>query len=117
MSRNGFTESNSQNVLEQLRLFKQVSQKIRTSLVAGREEIVSPTVVWKTFMDAFDLDRTGESGSTDSGIFPGEAPSADSPGGAVRSSSRNGRECPFIEPVDGWSVEYYENRECEVSMS
>ena len=66
-------------------------------------------------MDAFDIEKAGESGSTDSGIFPGEAPSADSPGGAARSNSRNGRDCPFIETADGWCVEYYE-KECEVRV-
>ncbi len=102
-------------VLEQLRLFRQVCQKIRSSLVAGREEIVSPTVVCRTFMDAFETEKTGESGSTDSGIFPGEAPSAECPGGAARASSRAGQECPFIEAADGWTVEYYE-KDCEVSV-
>lgn len=115
MSRLGGVECGSQYVLEQLRLFKQVSHKIRSCLVAGREEVVSPTAVCRTFMDAFDMEKAGESGSTDSGIFPGEAPSADSPGGAARSSSRNGRDCPFIETADGWCVEYYE-KECEVLM-
>ncbi len=102
------------HVLEQLRLFRQVCQKIRSSLVAGREEIVSPTVVCRTFMDAFETEKAGEVGSTDSGIFPGEAPSADSPGGAARANSRGGQECPFIEAADGWSIEYFE-KDCEVS--
>jgi len=103
-------------ILEQLKLFRQVCLKIRSSLVAGREEVVSPTAVCRTFMDAFEAEKAGESGSTDSGIFPGsEAPSAESAGGASRSNSRNGTDCPFIEHADGWSVEYYE-KDCEVTM-
>ncbi len=101
------------HVLEQLKLFRQVCQKIRSSLVAGREEVVSPTVVCRTFMDAYETEKAGESGSTDSGIFPGEAPSAESPGGAARSSSRSGQECPFVESAEGWSIEYFE-KDCEV---
>lgn len=43
----------------------------------------------------------------DSGISSGE-----------RESSPNGHrqnECPFIEPADGWSVEY-SHKNCEVSL-
>ena len=102
------------HVLDQLRHFRQVCQKIKSSLVAGREEVVSPTEVCRSFMEAFENEKAGESGSTDSGIFPEELSSADSPGAASRSSSRTTMHvCPFIEASDGWTVEYFE-KDCEV---
>lgn len=96
----------SECVLEQLRVYKQVCQKIRTSLVAGREEVVSPRTVSRSFLDSYD--KLAPASSTDSGIFPedGAAP-GDSP---LRSC-----ECPFVEPAEGWVVEYSKKQQCEVS--
>ena len=42
------------SVLEELRVFKRVAQKIRSTLVSGREEMVSPTVVTRSFLDSFE---------------------------------------------------------------
>lgn len=42
------------SVLEELRVFKKVDQKIRSTLVSGREEMVSPTVVTRSFLDSFE---------------------------------------------------------------
>ena len=93
-------------------IFLKVCHKIRSSLVAGRDEIVSPCSLSRALIDS--RENFGGSGSIDSGIFPGEAPSAESPGGAQagRPSSRNS-ECPFVEAAEGWSVEYCE-KYCEV---
>ena len=44
----------SGSVLDELRVFKKVGQKIRSTLVAGREEMVSPTVVTRSFIDSFE---------------------------------------------------------------
>ena len=44
----------SVSVLEELRVFKKVAQKIRSTLVSGREEMVSPTVVSRSFLDSFE---------------------------------------------------------------
>ena len=44
----------SVSVLEELRVFKRVDQKIRSTLVSGREEMVSPTVVTRSFLDSFE---------------------------------------------------------------
>lgn len=35
-------------------MFKRVAQKIRSTLVSGREEMVSPTVVSRSFLDSFE---------------------------------------------------------------
>ena len=44
----------SASLLEELRVFKRVAQKIRSTLVSGREEMVSPTVVSRSFIDSFE---------------------------------------------------------------
>lgn len=115
------------NFIEKLRVYKQVCQKVRSSLVAGRDEIVSPTTFMESLVECNSSKvLVGSSGSIDSGIFPGEAPAADSPRGAPkaeRSSSRNSNnggggngssnECRFIETAEGWTIEYNEKC-CEV---
>ncbi len=92
------------SVLDRLRVYKQVCQKICTSLVAGREEVVSPTTVSRSFLDS--LEQLAPATSTDSGIFAGD--------GVSVVGERGG--CPFVEPADGWSIEYSEKR-CEVSTT
>ena len=89
------------SILEQLRVYKQVCRKIRASLVAGREEVVSPTAVCRSFLDSFG--RMAPATSTDSGIFPGDA----------RESAPRHTDCPFVEAAEGWTVEYSE-KFCEV---
>ena len=110
------------NFLEKLRVYKQVCHKVRSSLVAGRDEIVSPTSFLDALIESNNKKLVGSSGSIDSGIFPGEAPAADSPKGAPkaeRSGSRNsngsgnGGECRFVEPAEGWTIEY-SDKWCEV---
>ena len=97
-------------MLDRLRVYKKVCHKIRVSLVAGREEVVSPRTVSRSFLDAYDT--LAPASSTDSGIFPEDGSNAstmgDSPGG------RRKCECPFVEAVDGWNIEYSE-RHCEVN--
>ena len=113
------------NFLEKLRVYKQVCQKVRSSLVAGRDEIVSPSAFLESLVESNSKKLVGSSGSIDSGIFPGEAPAADSPKGAPkaeRSASRSsngstsggGGECRFVEPAEGWTIEY-SDKWCEVS--
>ena len=111
------------NFLEKLRVYKQVCQKVRSSLVAGRDEIVSPNAFLESLVESNSKKLVGSSGSIDSGIFPGEAPAADSPKGAPkaeRSASRSsngsangGGECRFVEPAEGWTIEY-SDKWCEV---
>ena len=42
------------SVLEELHVFKAVAHKIRSTLVSGREEMVSPTVVSRSFLDSYE---------------------------------------------------------------
>lgn len=91
------------SVLERLRVYKQVCRKIRSSLVAGREEVVSPSTICRSFLDSYE--NMAPATSTDSGIFPGDA--RESPQLPFQS------DCPFVEAADGWTVEYCEKR-CEV---
>ncbi len=93
------------NVLDRLRVYKQVCQKIRTSLVAGREEVVSPTTVSRSFLESFE--KLAPATSTDSGIFAGD-------GGSVLGEGVRKGGCPFVEAADGWNIEYSE-KNCEVS--
>ena len=95
--------------MEQLRVFKCVCMKLRSSLVAGREnEVVSPSSLCKTLVDPSESNKMAtSSGSTDSGIFPGEGDSPRLCAGGVSS-------CPFVLPADGWTVEYCDKC-CEVS--
>ena len=111
------------NFLEKLRVYKQVCHKVRSSLVAGRDEIVSPNAFLESLIESNSKKLVGSSGSIDSGIFPGEAPAADSPKGAPkaeRSASRSSNgsangagECRFVEPAEGWTIEY-SDKWCEV---
>ena len=48
------SSSGTVSVLEELRVFKRVDQKIRSTLVSGREEMVSPTVVTRSFLDSYE---------------------------------------------------------------
>lgn len=110
------------NFVEKLRVYKQVCLKVRSSLVAGRDEIVSPA----SFLESLVVESSApklvsSSGSIDSGIFPGEAPAAECPKGArnaeragSRNSNEGGDECRFVEAADGWTIEYNEKC-CEVS--
>ena len=83
-------------------MYKQVCRKIRASLVAGREEVVSPTAVCRSFLDSFG--RMAPATSTDSGIFPGDG---------RENAPRHNTDCPFVEAAEGWTIEYSE-KFCEV---
>ena len=120
---NGVVVMPDPNFLEKLRVYKQVCQKIRSSLVAGRDEIVSPSSFLDALVESDSKKLVGSSGSIDSGIFPGEGPSADGSRGVPkgeRSASRSsngstngGGECRFVEPAEGWTIEY-SDKWCEV---
>jgi hypothetical protein len=60
--------------------------------LAGRNEIVSPTTITKALVK----ETQGQ----------GEAPSAESPGGALEHTATEEVLCPFLETAEGWSIEY-----------
>lgn len=84
-----------------LRVYKEVCQTIRSSLVAGRNEIVSPTTISKSLVKEA-VQRAN-----------GEARPAESPEGAMEHIVVE-ETCPFLEPAEGWTIEY-SGGSCEVS--
>lgn len=93
--------------VQTLRVYKDVCHRIRSSLVAGRNEIVSPTTISKSLVKE-NLQKQAVS-------FPnGEAPSAESPGGAMEHTVAE-ESCPFLEAAEGWAIEY-SGGGCEVSL-
>ena len=94
-------------IVEQLRVYKQVCQKIRSILVSGRGDVVSPAAIGRTLID---MDRLRpipilqESNSSN-----GDVSSTDP------SSDGRSDECPFVEQAEGWTVEYREGQ-CEVQF-
>ena len=122
--------------LEKLRVYKKVCLKIRSSLVSGREDLVSPTLVTRNFVEGFtaslndpilskqsldskireeeEEEERESRGYRSSGSY-GNGASANC-GGDGEGGERRGwvpPQCPFIEPAEGWSTEYYETR-CQV---
>lgn len=94
----------SVKIVEELRVFKEVCNKIRTTLVAGREEVVSPRAVTKSFLDR--VDRIISTPSTKN------AENGPGPWDNENTTARWSSECPFVEKADGWTVEYCETN-CE----
>ena len=120
--------------LEKLRVYKQVCLKIRSSLVSGRDDLVSPTLVTRNFVEGFtaslndpilskhalerkireeeERERSEISGYRSSSSY-GNGASANCGGGGNPKREGSPPECPFIESAEGWSTEYYETR-CQV---
>ena len=90
--------------VQALKVYKEVCHRIRNSLISGRNEIVSPTTISKTLV----LENLQKH------EMNGEAPSAESPGGAMEHTAVEDETCPFIEQAEGWSIEY-SGGGCEVS--
>lgn len=89
-----------------LRVFKDVCYRIRSSLVAGKNEIVSPTTVSRLLVKE-SLEKQGAANG---------APSANSPGDAMKHNAEEETKCPFLEEAEGWTVEY-SGAKCEVSKN
>ena len=97
----------SEVTIQTLRVYKDVCHRIRSALVAGRNEIVSPTTISKLLVK--------ESLEKEEASLPnGEAPSAESPGGAMEHTTTEDS-CPFLEQAEGWTVEY-SGAGCEVGL-
>lgn len=71
--------------------------------MAGRNEIVSPTTITKALVKESNDKQDGE------------APSAQSPSGAVENTATE-ENCPFLEAAEGWCIEY-SGGGCEVCVS
>ena len=107
--------------LDELRVYKSVCLKIRSTLVSGREDLVSPTIVTKHFVDGFTASLNEGGSIPNRSVETGEAMVMDAIGngcpmdGDLESSEGNGSRntCPFVESCPGWNVEYSEKR-CEV---
>lgn len=93
--------------LHTLRVYKEVCHRIRSSLVAGRNEIVSPTTISKSLVKETMQKQ-------EMSCLNGEAPSAESPGGAMEHTVVE-ESCPFLEAAEGWTIEY-SGGGCEVSQ-
>lgn len=101
------------DTMDKLRVYKQVCLKIRSTLVSGREDLVSPTLVTRNFVEGFASSMNDRLLSdqamnrTDHTMYnaTGNGASAKS---ADNGDCGNGPNCPFIEPAEGWTVEYSE---------
>lgn len=99
----------SETTIQNLRVYKEVCHRIRSSLVAGGNELVSPTTISKLLVKEM---KEGEDVVT---FTIDEAPSAVSPGGAMGHTTTEDS-CPFLEPAEGWTIEYSAGANCEVSL-
>ena len=99
------SESGMAGIVEQLRVYKQVCQKIRSILVSGRGDVVSPAAIGRTLIDTDRLRPIPILQESSSGAVSSADPSSDG-----RSD-----ECPFVEQAEGWKVEYRE-AQCEVRL-
>ena len=93
------------STIQSLRVFKEVCTTMRSSLMAGSNEVVSPTAVSRELIKD-TADKLSASCPNGNGALHEDA-----------SSSRvSGQEasCPFVESAVGWTIEYG-GRWCEVS--
>lgn len=94
------------STIQSLRVFKGVCIKIRNSLLAGSNEVVSPTAVSRELIKA-NADKLSGSCPNGIGVLKKEEAS---------SAMETGREASFsfLEPAEGWTIEYGGSW-CEVS--
>lgn len=93
------SDSLGESTVETLRVYKDVCHRIRSSLIAGTNEIVSPTTISRTLVKESLQKQDVSCPSSD------EAPSAVSPGGTMEHTVLE-ESCPFLEGAEGWSIEY-----------
>lgn len=91
----------SATTIQNLRVFKEVCHRIRSSLLEGKNEIVSPTSISKVLVKE-NVDKDSVSPSNGAHVGSKE-------GVAMEES------CPFLEPAEGWTIEYSAGG-CEVSF-
>ena len=101
---NGLADSLDESAVQSLRVYKEVCHRVRTSLLAGKNEIVSPTSITRSLVKESQEGRGAN----------GEAPSAGSPGGAMEHTAAE-ESCPFLEAAEGWTIEY-SGGGCEVCV-
>lgn len=104
-SSNGLPDSLNDSAVQSLRVYKEVCHRVRTSLLSGKNEIVSPTTITRSLVK-----ESQEEHDTNGG-----APSAGSPGGAMEHTATE-ESCPFLESAEGWTIEY-SGGGCEVCVS
>lgn len=90
--------------VQSLKVFKDVCHRVRTSLLAGKDEIISPTTITRALVSERQYLSCQD----------GEAPSAESPVGAMEHTATE-ESCPFLEAADGWAIEY-SGSGCEVHL-
>lgn len=95
------------STVQSLRVYKEVCTRIRSSLLAGRNDVVSPTTVSRELVKD-TADKLGGSCQNGNGAFLEEASSAMEPESGSEAS------CAFVEPAEGWTIEYGGSW-CEVS--
>ena len=108
------------DTMEKLRVYKQVCLKIRSTLVSGREDLVSPTLVTRNFVEGFASslnDRLLSEQAMNRGDTSVYGLANSHGNGASANCAAESRPvCPFIEPAEGWTIEYSETT-CDVSKN
>ena len=105
-------EMSNNDTMDRLRVYKQVCLKIRSTLVSGREDLVSPTLVTRNFVEGFASSLNDRLLSeqamnrTDQTVY--NATNSFGNGASAMPADCVGPTCPFIIPAEGWSVEYSE---------
>ncbi len=99
--------SSSETTIQNLRVYKEVCHRIHSSLIAGGNEIVSPTTISKLLVKEKE-----ESCRITASLTNGESLSRETSGGAMEHTT-TGDSCPFLEPAEGWTIEY-SGAGCEV---
>ncbi len=110
--------SSNNDTMDKLKVYKQVCLKVRSTLVSGREDLVSPTLVTRNFVEGFAStlnDRLlSEQAMNNREQSVYSATNSFGNGASAKSVDECRPACPFIEPAEGWSIEYSE-AVCEVS--
>ena len=105
----------SESTIQKLSVFKDVCTRIRSSLLAGRNEIISPGTLSENLIKAAAASRQKDYSACQNGAS--ESHEENSPGGMAMDaepSEARDRGCSFLEPAEGWTVEYGGSW-CEVS--
>lgn len=88
------------STIQSLTVYKDVCTRVRNSLLAGRNEIVSPTTVTR------ELVKDAAARQGDSAVQNGNGALQEEASSAMDSEPERDKSCPFLEPAEGWTIEY-----------
>jgi len=103
----------SESTIQKLSVFKDVCTRIRNSLLAGRNDVISPGTLSESLIKAAAASRQKDASACQNGTC--ESHDENSSGMAMEAEPSENPGCSFLEPAEGWTVEYGCSW-CEVSI-